>query len=83
MPMLEVSYEELVSNQEKGSREIIDFCGLEWDDKCLAFHELERPVQTASLWQVRQPIYTSSVGRWRHYEKYLGPLKESLGLTET
>ena len=83
MPMLEVSYEELVSNQEKGSREIIDFCGLEWDDKCLAFHELERPIQTASLWQVRQPIYTSSVGRWRQYEKYLGPLKESLGLTET
>ncbi|MCH7539692.1 MAG: tetratricopeptide repeat protein [Proteobacteria bacterium] len=81
VPILEVAYEELVSNQEKVSRQIIEFCGLEWDDKCLAFYEHERTVRTASLWQVRQPIYASSVGRWRHYEKYLGPLKEALGMS--
>ena len=79
LPMLEVAYEELVADQEGVSRRIIEFCGLEWDDRCLAFHEHDRPIRTLSFWQARQPIYTSSVGRWRQYEKYLGPLKEELG----
>jgi tetratricopeptide (TPR) repeat protein len=83
LPMLEVAYEELVADQEGVSRRIIEFSGLEWDDRCLAFHEHDRPIRTLSFWQARQPIYTSSVGRWRQYEKYLDPLKESLGLTET
>jgi tetratricopeptide (TPR) repeat protein len=78
--MLDVRYEELVENQERESRRLIEFCGLSWDDRCLAFHRTRRAVNTASFWQVRQPIYTSSIGRWRHYEHHLAPLKEALGL---
>jgi tetratricopeptide (TPR) repeat protein len=79
LPMLEVDYEELVAEQEVKIREIIDFCGLEWDDRCLAAHQAERAVRTASAWQVRQPIYKGSAGRWRRYERFLGPLFEALG----
>jgi hypothetical protein len=78
-PMYEVQYEELVQDQERVSRELVEFCGLEWHDDCLRFFENSRAVRTASNWQVRQPIYTSSIGRWRNYEKFLGPLKEALG----
>ena len=76
--MLELQYEDLVADQEGVSREIVAFCGLEWDDRCLAFHDSPRPVRTASQWQVRQPLFTSSLGRWRHYEKHLGPLRAAL-----
>jgi tetratricopeptide (TPR) repeat protein len=76
--MLEVQYEDLVNDLETGSRRIIDFLGLEWDPACLSFHETERTVMTASQWQVRQPLYTSSVGRWRLYRKHLGPLLDGL-----
>ena len=55
-----------------------DFVGLEWDARCLRFYETTRVVNTANYDQVRQPIYTRSVGRWRHYERHLGPLKEAL-----
>ena len=55
-------------------RRILDYCGLEWDDACLAFHSTNRPVRTASFTQVRRPIYRSAVARWRHYESFLGPL---------
>jgi tetratricopeptide (TPR) repeat protein len=72
--LLEVDYEDLVSDQEKISRHLIDFCGLEWDTACLAFHRNERKIKTASNWQVRQPIYGTSVGRWKRYEKFIGPL---------
>jgi len=54
--------------------------GLDWDERCLRFYETERPVATASFDQVRQPLYTGSVGRWRNYERHLGPLLEGLGL---
>ena len=77
-PTLEVRYEDLVGDPEAESRRLIAFLGLAWDPACLAFHETERPVLTASLWQVRQPLYGSSVGRWRHYRKHLGPLLEGL-----
>jgi Flp pilus assembly protein TadD len=73
--MLEVPYEELVADQESWTRKIIDFIGLEWDERCLAFHETQRSVATASAWQVRQKIYKQSVQRWRHYEQFIGPLK--------
>ncbi len=73
--ILEVPYEELVVNQEAWTRKILDFLGLEWDERCLAFHETQRPVNTASAWQVRQKMYTRSSGRWRNYEKFIGPLK--------
>jgi tetratricopeptide (TPR) repeat protein len=72
---LDVSYEDLVADQETWTRKIIEFIGLEWDDRCLAFHETSRSVTTASAWQVRQKIYRGSVERWRHYEKFIGPLK--------
>lgn len=78
IPVLDVVYEDMVSNQEEVSRRIVDFLGLEWDDRCLAFHKVDRPVLTASAWQVRQPIYTGSKERWRNYEKHLGPLLRGL-----
>ncbi len=79
LPMQEVAYEELVANQEAVSRQLVAFCGLEWDDRCLAFHKSPRVVQTASKLQVRQPIYTRSVARWKRFEKHLQPLKDALG----
>ncbi len=57
---------------------MLEFIGLEWDPRCLEFHTTKRRVVTASAWQVRQKIYKSSVARWHHYEKFIGPLK-SLG----
>lgn len=76
----EFDYEDLVADQEGMSRKLIEFCGLEWDDACLNFHENKRAIKTASIWQVRQKIYTSSVERWRHYEPHIGPL---MALLET
>ena len=78
--VFDVRYEDVVSKQEDMSRALIAHCDLPWDPKCLAFHEHERQVRTASFWQVRQPLYASSVGRWRAYETHLGPLKAALGL---
>jgi tetratricopeptide (TPR) repeat protein len=72
--LLEVPYWELVADQEGWTRKIIDFIGLPWDPRCLEFHKTERAVLTASNWQVRQKIYSSSVGRWKNYQKYIGPL---------
>ncbi|HXC30238.1 MAG TPA: sulfotransferase, partial [Stellaceae bacterium] len=76
--LLDVQYEEVVADLEGQARRIVAFCGLEWDDSCLAFHKTERPVRTASALQVRQPIYHNSVGRWRRYADQLGPLIEAL-----
>ncbi|GAC1451357.1 MAG: hypothetical protein PVSMB6_00580 [Steroidobacteraceae bacterium] len=73
--ILDVPYAELVSDQEKWARRIMAFIGLPWDDRCLDFHKTNRPVSTASVWQVRQKLYQSSVGRWRNYEKFIGPLR--------
>ena len=78
-PLLEVRYEELVSDQEAVSHRLIEFLGLDWDPSVLRFHDHDRPVQTASFWQVRQPIYKTSVEKWRRYESALGPLLEALG----
>lgn len=78
LPMLEVEYERLVGDLEGESRRLIDFLGLPWNPACLAFHQTERPITTASLWQVRQPLYASSVGRWRHYRRHLTPLLTGL-----
>ncbi len=77
---LEVQYEALVDNQEKLTRELLEYCDLSWDDRCLRFWETKRAVDTASLWQVRQPMYTRSVERWRHYESHLGPLRKARGV---
>jgi len=78
IPILEVRYEQLVSDQEKVSREIIEFCGLDWDPACLKYYERGRVVQTASYDQVTRPIYNSSVGRYKPFEKHLGPLIDAL-----
>jgi tetratricopeptide (TPR) repeat protein len=72
--LIETQYEELVENQEEMSRKLIAFCGLEWDDRCLEFYKTERQVKTASKWQVRQPMYTSSKERWRNYASWIKPL---------
>jgi Flp pilus assembly protein TadD len=74
--LLEVPYAELIADQEGWTRRIIEFTGLPWDERCLSFHSTERHVLTASSWQVRQKLYQSSVGRWRNYEKFIGPLLE-------
>jgi len=73
--ILDVPYEGLVSEQEAWTRKILDFLGLDWDDRCLSFHETKRSVNTASAWQVRQKMYKRSLERWRNYEKFIGPLK--------
>ena len=76
---LDIVYEDIVADQEGQARRLLEFCGLEWDAACLDFHKTKRQVRTASVTQVRQPIYTSSVERWRKYEKFLGPLLDELG----
>ncbi len=74
----EVDYATLVSDREAEARRLIAFCGLEWDDACLHHEANRRPVQTASAWQARQPIYRSSLERWRRYEPWLGELRQLL-----
>jgi len=77
---LNVRYEALVENLEEQGRRIVEFCGLEWDPRCLEFYNAKRSVRTASVVQVRRPIYNSSVGRWRPYKDKLGPLFDALGI---
>jgi Sulfotransferase family len=74
--LLEVPYTGLVEDPEEWSRRIMGFIGLEWDPRCLDFHKTDRTVMTASYWQVRQEIYRRAAGRWRSYEKFIGPLLE-------
>jgi tetratricopeptide (TPR) repeat protein len=77
--LLEVRYEALIEDQEGWTRRMLDFTGLPWDPRCLDFEQTDRVVITASKWQVRQKINKTSAGRWRNYEKFIGPL---LHLTE-
>ena len=76
--LMEIDYEELVADTGRLSRAMVDFCGLEWDDKCLRPEENTRAVATPSNWQVRQPIYKTAVARWRSYEPWLGEFGELL-----
>lgn len=76
--MLEVQYEELVTDPEPQIRRLIDFCGLPWDESVLRFHQAARTVRTASVSQVRRPIYESAIGRWQHYGRHLLPLYAEL-----
>jgi tetratricopeptide (TPR) repeat protein len=78
--MLEVQYEDLVNDLPGQARRIVDYCGLEWDERCLEFHKASRVVVTASVNQVRQPVYKSSIGRAWHYAHHLEALREALGL---
>ena len=81
--ILTIDYEKLVADQEGESRRLIEWLGLDWDPACLEFHRTRRNVRTASLMQVRQPIYSRSIGRWRHYRDELLPLLQELGLEWT
>jgi Flp pilus assembly protein TadD len=74
--LLEIDYEDLVADPEPTIRRMVDFTGLPWNEACLAPERNDRVVKTASLWQVRQPIYKSSVERWRRYEPWLGELTQ-------
>lgn len=72
--ILEIQYEEVIADPESAARRMLDYIGVDWEAQVLDFNELERPVKTASVWQVRQPIYQSSKAKWRRYEKHLAPL---------
>ncbi len=80
-PVFELRYEDLVENQEAVSRRLVAFCGLNWDDRFLNFHNNPRTVQTASLFQVRKPLSSRSVGRWSNYQTHLKSLIEGLGMS--
>jgi tetratricopeptide (TPR) repeat protein len=77
--ILDIDYEDYTTDLEGTARKLVDFVGLEWDPRCLEYYKLDRAVRTASQWQVRQPIYTSSVGRWRNYMPNLQPLIDAMG----
>jgi hypothetical protein len=77
--VLRVQHEEVVEDLETQVRRMLDFCGLPFEPACLDFHRSRRSVRTPSSEQVRQPIYRSGLEQWRHYEPWLGPLKQALG----
>jgi tetratricopeptide (TPR) repeat protein len=78
IPMLELSYEQMVEEPERVTRELVAFCGLAWDERCLRFYANPRTVSTPSMHQVRQPVYKTAKARWRNYEKHLAPLIDAL-----
>src|SRR6185312_9245014 len=78
VPIHDVDYEQMVEDQEGVSRRLVDLCGLEWDPACLEFYRHERPIRTASVTQVRQPVYKKSVARWKNYEADLGEVFTAL-----
>ena len=78
--ILEIRYEDIVADLPTQARRMVAHCGLEWEDTCLEFHKNMRPVRTASIAQVRQPLYKTSVARWKNFERHLGPLQTALGM---
>jgi tetratricopeptide (TPR) repeat protein len=74
--MMTVQYEDLIADQEFWTRKLLEFCDLPWDDQCLEFYASERQVTTPSRWQVRQPIYKTSIEKWRNFEPWLGEFAE-------
>ena len=77
--VLRVDHEDVVDDLEAQVRRILAFCGLPFEQACVDYHRTERSIRTPSSEQVRQPIFRSSLEQWRHYEQWLGPLKEALG----
>jgi hypothetical protein len=77
--ILRVQHEEVVEDLECNVRRILQFCDLKFEPQCVEFHKTERSVRTASSEQVRQPIFKEGLDQWRHFEPWLGPLKEVLG----
>ena len=80
LPILKVSYEELVNNQQKVTAKILNFCELDWNSRCMDFHKNARIANTASYNQIRQPMNSTSVTKWKNYEPFLGPLKDALSI---
>lgn len=80
MPIFDLRYEGLVRDFEPVVRSLLDFVGCGWSDDCHRYYEQDRTVSTPSRWQVRQPIYSNSIGRWKRYVDYLGPSLEQLGM---
>jgi hypothetical protein len=78
--MIDVKYEDLVDDLEGTARRALSHCDLDWEDGCRDFHETKRAVRTASLMQVREPVYRRSIGAWRRYAEHLEPLAQALGL---
>jgi len=76
--IFDIQYETLVNDFEPRAKSLLEFCGLDWDDNCTKFYATQRAVSTPSMWQVRQPIYNSSIGKWRNYAEYLEPLRIAL-----
>ena len=74
-----VIYEDMVENTEAEVRRLLEYCALPFEAACLDFHQNDRPVRTVSSEQVRQPIFRQGLDQWRHFEPWLGPLKEALG----
>jgi len=76
--IFDLDYDALVREPREVIAELLEFCGLEWEESCLSFHSIPNPVKTASVWQVREPLYARASGRWRNYERHLGPLRAAL-----
>jgi hypothetical protein len=76
--LYDLKYEDLIADQAGETRKLLEYCGLEWEDGCLAFHRNPTPTTTASASQVRRPLYDSSVSLWRHYEAHLSELRDTL-----
>jgi tetratricopeptide (TPR) repeat protein len=76
--IFELDYDALVADPEPAIRALLDFLGLAWEEECLSFHAATNPVRTASAWQVREPFYRRSSGRWRHYARHLQRLRDQL-----
>ncbi|MDR3632830.1 MAG: sulfotransferase [Isosphaeraceae bacterium] len=78
-PVLDLQYEDLVESPEQMIRALLEYCDLPWDPRCLEFYRTRRMVRTASRWQVKRPLYSTSVGRWRNYERHIKVLVEAIG----
>jgi len=78
LPVFEMNYEDFVRDQKKATRDLLKFCDLDWKEECLDFHKVNRIIDTASVDQVRQKLYSKSIDRWKHYQNYLDELKEGL-----
>ena len=78
LKILEVQYEQVLGDLERESRRMLEYCDLDWEEACLAFHRSTRPVRTASSWQVRQPLYQTAKARWKKFEPHLDGLKKAL-----
>ena len=79
-PILDLSYQQLVSDPDTHVRRLVDFVGLEWNEACLSPEKSDRgTVMTAGRWQVRQPIYTGATNRWKRYEPWLQPMIDAMG----